>query len=428
MPGHKGKNFLGFEKYDITEINGADSLFEAEGIILESEMNASKVFGHPTFYSCEGSSLCIRAMLYLACTVGKSNENEKPLILAGRNVHKTFLSAAALIDFDCEWLYPDEGESYLSCKIDATKLESRLNSMKRKPDAVYITSPDYLGNVCNIGELSKVCKKHGVLLLVDNAHGAYLSFLKPSQHPLDLGADMCCDSAHKTLPVVTGGAYLHINGNMPSVYAERAKSALSLFASTSPSYLILQSLDAANPYLSNSFPKKLYELIFELEKTKEKLLDNGYTLIGNEKTKLTIYTKAFGYYGYEFADLLARYGFICEFYDSDYVVMMFTPEIHFDDIKTLERLLLSIEKRAEIIEKPPAFSRPEKILSVRQAAFADCETVKACESEGMVLALCSVSCPPAVPIIVPGEKIDKNTVKCFKYYRIHSCVAVRKII
>lgn len=83
--------------------------------------------------------------------------------------------------------------------------------MKRKPAAVYITSPDYLGNLADIGGMSDVCRKYGVLLIVDNAHGAYLHFLPKPEHPLDLGAEMCCDSAHKTLPVLTGGAYLHIS-------------------------------------------------------------------------------------------------------------------------------------------------------------------------------------------------------------------------
>ena len=94
MPGHKGNDFLGFEKHDITEIDGADSLFEAEGIIFESEKNAGEIFGCDTFYSCEGSSLCIRAMLYLACAYAVRN-NKKPFILAGRNAHKSFFS----IDF-----------------------------------------------------------------------------------------------------------------------------------------------------------------------------------------------------------------------------------------------------------------------------------------------------------------------------------------
>ena len=110
MPGHKGKNLLGVEHLDITEIDGADSLYEASGIIQKSEENASRLFGCPTFYSTEGSSQCIRAMLYLALVWAKER-GKPPVIAAGRNAHKTFLTGAALLDFDVMWLYPKDGGS-----------------------------------------------------------------------------------------------------------------------------------------------------------------------------------------------------------------------------------------------------------------------------------------------------------------------------
>ena len=121
MPGHKGFGTLGVEHLDITEIDGADSLYEASGIIRESEQNASALFGCDTYYSTEGSSLCIRAMLYLAVLHAQSRRR-KPLIATGRNAHKTFLSAAALLDFDVMWLYPHQDESYLSCRPKAEEL------------------------------------------------------------------------------------------------------------------------------------------------------------------------------------------------------------------------------------------------------------------------------------------------------------------
>ena len=113
--------------------------------------------------------------------------------------------------------------------------------------AFYLTSPDYLGGMQDIAALSAVCDAHGVPLLVDNAHGAYLRFLPGgSRHPIDLGAAACCDSGHKTLPVLTGGAYLHLGPKAPVQEESTVRSALALFGSTSPSYLILQSLDACN--------------------------------------------------------------------------------------------------------------------------------------------------------------------------------------
>ena len=219
MPGHKGKSHLGPESWDITEIAGADELYHPTGIIRESEENAARLFGAGrTVYSTEGSSLCIRAMVYLALLNAKA-QNRKPLILAGRNAHKTFLSACAMLDADVEWLYPEAENSLISCAIDENTLEKTLSNMPEKPAAVYLTTPDYLGNLVDIAALSVVCHRHGVPLLVDNAHGAYLKFLPRDIHPLTLGADLCCDSAHKTLPVLTGGAYLHIGKNAPSLFA-----------------------------------------------------------------------------------------------------------------------------------------------------------------------------------------------------------------
>ncbi|MDO4740900.1 MAG: PLP-dependent transferase, partial [Eubacteriales bacterium] len=294
MPGHKGLGPLGIEALDITEIEGADSLFEADGILRESEENASALFGCPTFYSTEGSSLCIRAMLYLSRLHALSS-GRRPLVLAGRNAHKTFLSALALLDIDVEWLYPAQESSYLACPLDAQALEQAFAGASAPPGAVYITSPDYLGHVADIAALAEVCHRHGALLLVDNAHGAYLRFLPESMHPMELGADLCCDSAHKTLPVLTGGAYLHIARHLPALAAS-AKDALALFGSTSPSYLLLQSLDAANPYLEG-YPARLRDFCGHAARFKDALRAHGYQLIEEEPLKATILARAFGYSG-----------------------------------------------------------------------------------------------------------------------------------
>ena len=126
MPGHKGSGFLGVEKYDITEIDGADVLYKSEGIIRESEDVASELFGSArTVYSCEGSSLSIRAMLYLALLYGKE-QGRKPLILAARNAHKVFLAASALLDFEIKWMYPQRMDSIVSCVIEPETLDKTL--------------------------------------------------------------------------------------------------------------------------------------------------------------------------------------------------------------------------------------------------------------------------------------------------------------
>ena len=423
MPGHKGNGSLGFEELDITEINGADSLYEASGIIKESVNNASKLFGCDTFYSTEGSSLCIRAMLYLV-SMHSISQGRKPTVLAARNVHRTFITAAAMLDIDVQWLTSSSNESYLACRIKPAVLETAILSASVKPCAVYITSPDYLGNISEIEAISEVCKRHGVLLVVDNAHGAYLKFLQKSAHPIDLGADMCCDSAHKTLPVLTGGAYLHISKNAPRLFCERALDAMGMFASTSPSYLILQSLDMANAYLDDGYCDRLCEFSAFADIIKKELMSHGYTFVGDEAMKLSVKAKDYGYSGSELADLLRGQGVEVEFCDTDYVVMMLTTEIGREGLYMLEKAMLSIPKREPITSFPPVIGLPEKAMNIRQAVFSECEEVKVSESVGRIAADLSVSCPPAVPVIVCGEIIDERVVAAFKYYGVKTCRVV----
>lgn len=425
MPGHKGEPFLGCEKYDITEIPGADSLYEADGIIAESEEIASRLFGCKTYYSTEGSSHCIRAMLYLAMLHAKA-QGKRMKVAAARNAHKVFLSGAAMLDFDVTWLYPDKGETYLSCDISAGTVERFLKEQGGEITALYLTSPDYLGNVANIREISEVCRKYRVLLLVDNAHGAYLKFLPESLHPIDLGADICCDSAHKTLPVLTGGAYLHLSPSVFGTVGEWVKRALAMFGSTSPSYLILQSLDRANRYISEGYPVRLSEFCAEVARCKKSLCEHGYVFSGDEPLKLTIKAKGYGYRGTELAEILLKEGIVCEFADPDYTVLMLTPEISSNALDRVKRTLISIPKRARIEEKPPILERMERVMTIREAMLSPSESLPISECEGRVLASASVGCPPAVPIVVSGERIGKSAVECFEYYGIEKVSVVKE--
>ena len=423
MPGHKGEGRQGCEPYDLTEVMGADSLYDADGIIRESEKNASELFGCDTFYSTEGSSLCIRAMLLLLRQYATEMGRE-PLILAGRNAHKTFLSGVALLDLDVEWLY-GEADSYLTCDIRADRLEERLLSMKKLPVAVYLTAPDYLGNDVDWDAISAVCHRHGVLLAVDCAHGAYLRFLAPSRYPTDHGADLCCSSAHKTLPVLTGGAYLHVAKSAPQCLSDRAKDAMAMFGSTSPSYLILQSLDGANAILSGSYPKDLEvfaEQILHLRAEAEKL---GYVFIGNEPMKLTIKSKEYGYLGTDYAALLRERGIECEFADSDFVVLMLTHNVGDAGVARLWNAMQMIPRREVITETPVQVRRGERVMSPREAMLAPSELLEIERCEGRILASASVGCPPAVPIAVCGERLDEDAIRAFAYYGIERIRVVK---
>ena len=492
MPGHKGVSHLGTEAYDITEVKDADVLYHAKGIIAESEANAAAIFRTAkTVYSTEGSSLCIRAMLMLVTMLARLHGRQRAVIAAGRNAHKTFITAAGLMDADVRWMYAPGSASLVSCRLSAEDIEKHIISSN--PDAVYITSPDYLGNMADISAIADACHRHGCLLLVDNAHGAYLAVRERKEalaaeetdysalgnesvlydinpktgksqisdgngeslqyeadmdgsdlgkktpaygegqeitstlrHPIALGADLCCDSAHKTLPVLTGGAYLHISHQAPRLCIDAAEQAMSMFATTSPSYLIMQSLDLANKSMTECLPAKLAALEEKIAGLKQKLADAGWMLIGDESIKLTVAPKSCGYTGDELADILRVHNIEPEFSDPDYLVLMPSTDTSDEDMFILGNVLLSIKPRPAIAAKAPIVKPGHAAMSIRDALYAASETVQTEQACGHILAEPGVTCPPAIPIAVCGEIIDDNAIACFRYYGIETVRVVRR--
>ena len=417
MPGHKGNGVLGIEALDITEIHGADSLYQAQGIIAQSQDNASALFGCRTLYSTEGASQCIRAMLYLVSLYARRQGSE-PLVVAARNAHKAFLTAVAMLDVQVQWLYPAQQEGYLSCDITAEQWEQYLQASAQKPTALYLTSPDYPGHISDIRALAEVCRRHGVLLVVDNAHGAYLKFLPQSLHPIDLGAHLCCDSAHKTLPVLTGGAYLHISPDYPK-YSEGARGALSLFASTSPSYLTLCSLDLCNRYLSRGFEDKLEALCHRILTVKSEIKSLGFEVMDSEPLKIVIKS------GGNLSHQLKARNIEVEYSDGEYTVLMLTVENSEEDLSLLLNALSEI-KPENIKSDDLGVGPHDREMSIREAIFAKSELVPVENAKGRICASPTVSCPPAVPIVVSGERITEEDVKLFYRYSVDKVSVVKE--
>lgn len=421
MPGHKGKGPLGCEGRDITEIAGADSLYEAGGVIAQSEQNAAALFGaKATFYSAGGSSQCIGAMLCLALQKSKSR-----VVLAARNAHKSFLHAAALLDADVRWLWP-RPYSLLACPVTPELLENALAALPEAPAAVYITSPDYLGNVQPVAALAKVCHAHGAPLLVDNAHGAYLHFLPAPAHPLDGGADLCCDSAHKTLPVLTGGACLHLGHGLLKAEEGEVRAALSLFGSTSPSYLILQSLDACNLYLAGEARPKLAACVRAVEALKADLAAQGWAVAESEPLKVTLHASKRGWRGDALADFLRKSGVECEYADPDDLVLMVSPQNSPEDLEKVRAALAAAGQGSEAPQTPPQMARPRQAMGIRAALLAPAEEVPVAAAAGRVCAAPTVGCPPAVPVVVSGEEISPDAAAVFCYYGIETVRVVRE--
>ena len=269
----------------------------------------------------------------------------------------------------------------------------------------------------DIPALAAVAHAHGAPLLVDNAHGAYLAFLDGDMHPLAQGADLCCDSAHKTLGVLTGGAYLHVARGSAWDFGSGAREALAVMGSSSPSYLVLQSLDAVNARLADRYRAELSACAQRVEALRERLRGLGVPVAASDPLRVTIAAHEAGYTGFELAELLRAQSAEPEFADPDWLVLMFTPDNPARDYECVEATFAGFSPR------PPRAPLPmpeagEACMSPRDALLAARERVSTGRCAGRIMASAAVTCPPAVPIAVMGEKITPAQANLMARYGV----------
>ncbi len=422
MPGHKGRSpenrLAELFRLDITEIAGADSLFEADGIIARSERNTAALYGSAAAaFSAGGSTLCIQAMLAIMKMEGRR-------IIAARNVHRAFLNAAALLGLDVDWVLPRYSGGILSGELALPDVEAAL-AASTEPACLYVTSPDYTGRLADTAALAELCHRYGARLIVDNAHGAHLAFFEKNIHPIALGADLCCDSAHKMLPALTGAAVLHTSREE---YAPLLKQAMSLFGSTSPSYLIMASLDLCNRYIAEDIRGDIaaaLPLIAELKSS----FAGRLIFAEGDPFHITVRAAESGFCGTELADLLRSSGVECEYADDELLVLLMSPFSDECDLRRLRTALESAVSGASVREKRHRDIRvklPRMACAIREAAFAPAEEIAVEAAEGRICASVKVPCPPAVPIAVSGEMIDRDCIEIFRQYGIKTVLVVRE--
>ncbi len=409
MPGHKGRSASEIPlpsdvfSWDITEIDGADSLFEADGILLAAERRTADIYGSPACcWSAGGSTLCIQAMLARMRSQGRT-------VIAARTVHRAFLNACILLGLEVQWIFPRSG-GIISGEYDLQDFANALDSAVSagKFPCIYVTSPDYLGNQQDLASLAELCHAHDVPLLVDNAHGAHLSFLH--RHPMQLGADYCCDSAHKTLPALTGAAILHCRNadEMPEL-----KRCMQLFGSTSPSYLIMQSLESCTAYLAHHGGGAIRRCAESAIRLKERLAEQ-YQFIGTEPLHLTIAAN-----GHDLAAQLRNRGVECEYADASFIVLLLSPVMTEAEFAQLESALQACSPKppAPIPVLPPPM---EAVCDMRTAALAGWEMVSLSEAEGRICGPVQVPCPPAVPIAISGERLNREWLALMEFYGLEN--------
>lgn len=418
MPGHKGTKIKSnplrnVMPLDLTEIPGADSLFHSNGIIAQSEKNIAEIYkAKKTLFSTGGATLCIQTMLSL---VAKKNG----VVAIGRSMHVSAVNAMALLGLEALYLSPDNSAGQGFCgRITPQEVEQALSSSS-EICAVYITSPDYFGVMSDIRGISEVCKRHKVPLIVDNAHGAHLIFERPSLHPIAQGADMCCDSAHKTLPALTGGAFLHINNDR---YIDTAKIKMAEFGSTSPSYLIMASLDLCAPFLKNEAQEGFRYVFNALDNIKETAKESGIKMpLGQcDRARLVIDAYSIGLSGNELSAHLMSYNIEAEYASKNAVVLMASPFNRRNDFSKLETAIsrAGFKGRAPLLYDSPPFVIPKKAMPLRDAFLSDWEDVSVDMAEGRICAKVECPCPPGIPVVMAGELCDKNVINSLINYGI----------
>lgn len=412
MPGHKGECFPPFGdiiSYDLTEVEGTDSLFEATGAIAELEEIFTNLYGtRRTVISTGGSTSCIQAMLKLVATPGKK-------LVAGRNIHVAAVNAMALLGMEPAWVYPDRRNERLIGQISPEAVEEALNG-EGEACGVYITSPDYFGVMSDIAGIAEVCKSHEVPLLVDNAHGAHLKFLQGGLHPMNLGATLCCDSLHKTLPALTGAALLHTSSPL---YADKLKEAMAVFASTSPSYLIMLSCDTTAAFLLGDGPGKMEAASMKCRNLMEIARKRGFYPVGGlAPMRVTLPLAGTGFSGEAFRVLLREHGIMEEFVNDTACVLLASSFNSPESFMRVERLLMNVEPAKGGFEAFPMF-KPERAVSLREALMAKSERIPVEESNGRTSARVQSPCPPGIPLIMPGESLHKDYINVLKRYGIY---------
>ncbi len=409
MPGHNGEF-----PHDITEIYGADSLYESDksgGIICCSENLASVNFkAGRTFYSCGGSTLAIQTALAVLKSQGCKT------VAASRYSHKSLVSAAALLGLNIKWLYPRE---YLSAdmEIDAAAFDG--------VDAVFITNIDYYGGTFKSWD--KI--PQDMPIVCDNAHGAYLAFMSKEKfgtdylHPMERGrAVISAESAHKTLPVLTGGAYLHFSKGMD---CSRAKEFMGMFGSSSPSYMVLESIDRFNNMISTD-AELVDRACGAVAMAKSDLIKSGVPIKASDPLRIVIDAKEWGYTGYDYAAELRNNGAECEMADENYVVLLFSAVTTVQEAQRAALAVKFVKQRPRLEKKVYPVVHTRQQLPFAQALYGEQKLVAIESSVGAVCGSLIAPCPPCVPLVMPGEEITMEAAAALKMYGVTQVSVVSK--
>ena len=424
MPGHKRTDITeeGIIPYniDITEIHDFDNLHSPNGVIDEIQKKAAKL------YNAKNAFILINGSTGGILSAIRSMTNQGDKILMARNCHKSVYNSAELFNLNVDYIFPDTDSRYnILTSVSPCDIEDKLTKHNDEIRLVIITSPTYEGVVSDIKSISEICHKHGAKLLVDEAHGAHFPFSDSfPDEALNCGADAAVLSLHKTLPSLTQTALLITNDSeLSEILAEN----LAVFETSSPSYILMSSIEKCLDFCENSndkFKKYCCNLKTVREKLKNlkylKIYDKSDTDFDYDSGKIVISTANANISGTKLAEILRNnYQIETEMAYSDYVIAMTSVCDTEKAFNMLSDALISIDselsKGADTERVPLKNLYTGKNFNACELYKFNKETIPFQNSEFRTSAEYIWAYPPGIPLIVPGEIISKELINYIEY-------------
>lgn len=429
MPGHKRRihHFMDPFAIDITEIDGFDNLHHAEGILLEAEQRAAKLYrSEETHYLVNGSTSGILAAVSACVPRGGR-------LLMARNCHKAAYHAVFLNGLHVTWVYPQT--DMVRGIYGSIEPEEVRKMLEKEPEirAVLLTSPTYDGVVSDIRSIADIVHVHGAILIVDEAHGAHFG-MNPflPERALSYGADLVINSLHKTLPSLTQTALIHVNG--PRVDRIRLKKYLGIYQSSSPSYVLMAGMDCCIRMMKEQGEGMFRNFIRRLEQARACLsgLQKLHLVTGEEqelhcyeydRSRILISTENCGFTGQElYRKLREGYHIQPEMAAEHYVTILTSVA---DTQEGFDRLCTALtEIDDEITEKKdrdlctdPGWLVNEEVLNLEEAENSEKYPVLLEESAGGISGEYVYLYPPGIPLLIPGERISEQMIRRLQRYR-----------
>lgn len=426
-PGHKGgrgmerrlRQELGASvQMDVSLMSELDDIHEPETYIKKAQNFAAQTYGSDAcFWAVNGTSQAIHAMLLTALNPGEK-------LLVPRNAHRSVAGGLILGGIEVTYVQPDFNAYFgLQMQVSPQTIEKAL-AQDKKIKAVLLTSPNYYGVAADITAIAKICHKHNVVLLVDEAHGPHLGFselLPPSA--LQCGADACAQSTHKILGAMTQCSMLHVQGKRLDL--QRAADVMSMLTTTSPNYLLMASLDAARAQVQAYGKKMTKQAVQAAEKLRSLCKIHGLRVLEEtdcnglrlDTTKVTVNVSDWGYTGVEVGDALRKARIAVELVDAQNVLFLITYADNTTDYdEALARIdavlneLKAHKKPSQKLMAAQAIPKTQSVLSLRDVFFQSKKTVPITEAAGKICGEQVSFYPPGIPVLLPGELITQEIV------------------